>query len=215
MGPSANIQYQVINLSPDLQPVDLYIKFLKFNSFSFVYPSSSGYFPITQTDTPFQIRQAASTIPGVIVSTANIFNLDNVLRSNTPYTLIITGLKADSTLASVFLTDTDSSPKTGRGKVRFINASPGTQAFDITANDSVVFKNVGFAKASTFKELPAGTYTFNVFPTGNFNNRLASIPNITVLDGRLYNFYTYGLPGHTTDTLAFGSNILIVPIINK
>ncbi|MDB5109507.1 MAG: hypothetical protein JWR67_621, partial [Mucilaginibacter sp.] len=43
---ASNIDLQVLNLSPDLQLVDLYIDNAKKNSTSFSYPNSSGYFAL-------------------------------------------------------------------------------------------------------------------------------------------------------------------------
>ena len=218
VGPSSNTQYQVINLSPDLQAVDLYIDYIQRNASSFYYPTSSGYFILPSNDTPFQIRQARSLIPGAIISTANILSLDNILKSNTPYTLFIVGTKADSNINSVFVADTAASLTVGRGKLRFINASPGSTGFDVYANGTRAFQNAKYGVASKFIELSSGTYDLKIFPgnsTSTTTGQLLDIPNITILDGRLYNFYAYGLPTHTNDSLAFGANVLIVPAINK
>lgn len=222
VSPSAlNIQYQIINLSPDLQSVDLYVNFIKANSSSFFYPTSSGYFMLPSTDTPFQIRTGASTIPGTVLPIVNYFTMDDILKANTNYTLFITGMKADSTLSKILLADTSSAAAVGRGKIRFINASPGTTGLDIYANGvtTKTFTNVKFSSTdpmssvTKFVELQAGTYDFQIFPAGSTTNRIADIPNYTIADGRLYNFYAYGLPGHTTDSLAFGTNIIQVPLV--
>src|SRR5260370_19920885 len=87
-----NTQYQILNLSPDLGSVDLYIDFRKVNRSSYFYPSSSGYFYLTSVDTPFQIRPGSTLIAGTQPPSFNIFNLDNILKPNLKYTLMITGL---------------------------------------------------------------------------------------------------------------------------
>jgi hypothetical protein len=204
--PSSNIQYQVVNLSPNLGSIDLYINFRKVNSSSYFYPSASGYFFLPSADTPFQIRPGTALTPGTQLPSSSIFpNFDNILKPNLKYTLIVTGLAPDS-LYAIFTTDTSSLPKTGRGKVRFINASPRSTGFDVTANGTSAFANQQFAAVSAFVELPAGVYDFQIFPHGG-STVLQDIPNTTIQDGRLYTLYCYGLAGQT-DSLAFGSGII-------
>jgi hypothetical protein len=210
---SLNIQYQVINLSPDQGPLDLYINFLKVNTSSFYYPTPSGYFFLTSIVTPFQIRPATgTTINGVPVSTVPVFSIDSILKPNLKYTLFITGLSSVDSVRPIFVPDTAPLPTVGRGKLRFINASPRSQDLDLTANgispSTGEFTKLSYLKVSPYVELPAGNYNFQIYPTGNRTNVLLKMLNFTIEDGRLYTMYCYGLEGHTTDTVAFGSNIV-------
>jgi len=104
IGPSSNIQLQIINVSPGLGSVDLYIKFTKVNSSSYFYPTPSGYFYLNSVDTPLQIRPGTTLVPGTVAPSSNIFNIDSLLKPNTRYTLILTGLSPNA--ACIFLTDT-------------------------------------------------------------------------------------------------------------
>src|ERR1700744_4147304 len=70
---ASNTLYQVVNLSPDLLPVDLYIDNTKKNTSPFTYPNPSGYFSLTSVDTPFQIRSSST-----VVSSTNIFGIDTL-----------------------------------------------------------------------------------------------------------------------------------------
>jgi hypothetical protein len=208
VSPSAlNIQYQIINLSPDLGSVDLYIQFLKFNKTSYFYPNSSGYFFLTSIDTPFQIRPGTSATPGSIVPDSNIFVLNNTLKPNLKYTLMIMGFNKSDSLSYIFTADTSASPSLGRGKIRFINATPRTAALDVSANGTPVFTGVPYKGIVPYREIPAGTYDFKIFPKGG-TLLLQDLPNIIIQDGRLYTMYTYGLAGHT-DTLAFGTRVIV------
>lgn len=204
-GPSSNIQYQVINVSPGLGSVDLYVNYAKVNTSSFFYPTPSGYFYLNSTILPFQIRPGTTLVPGSVVANTNIITLNDTLKPNTRYTLILAGIAPDTTY--VFLTDTSSSPSRGRGKIRFVNASPQSTGLDVTANDTALFSNVAFAKHTTFKEVPAGTYEFKMYPTGT-STLLRDVPNVTIQDGRLYTLYCYGLASHTADSLAFSSGFI-------
>ncbi|HVV56549.1 MAG TPA: DUF4397 domain-containing protein [Mucilaginibacter sp.] len=206
--PSSNIQYQVVNLSPDLGPVSLYINYQNYRNASYYYPTPSGYFYLTSIQQPFQIRPGQSLIPGEVTSTATIFSIDSALHTNTRYTLFITGLQADSSVNYVFLTDTSPAPAIGRGKVRFMNASPLSKNFDVVANGTMAFPNQQYLKVSSYIEMPAGSYNFQIFPAGATTPVYGNLQNVNIQDGRLYTIYTYGLAGRT-DSLAFGEGVIV------
>ncbi|MFI5161613.1 MAG: DUF4397 domain-containing protein [Sphingobacteriales bacterium] len=199
-----NIQYQVVNLSPDLGPISLYINYSIYNNLHFIYPAPSGYFYLSSIATPFQIRPSPNqTGTTTVINTSNIFSLSDALKPNLKYTLFITGVNATHSLDTLFLTDTGATPATGRGKVRFLNASPLSTGFDVLANGTLAFSNQQYNKVSKFVELPAGNYTFQVFNAGTITGVIGSEQNVTIQDGRLYTLYSYGIAGHT-DSLAFG-----------
>lgn len=202
---SLNVKYQVVNLSPQLGPVSLYIDYSIFNNYSFLYAVPSGYFNLTSIDTPFQIRSSPNQLTGTVVILGNIISRNDALKANLKYTLFIVGTKADNTVSSVFLTDTGSTPSAGRAKVRFLNASPQSTGFDVVANGYLDpgFTNLTYKNVSKYVEMPAGNYNFQVFKTGTNAGVIGTLPNVTVQDGHLYTLYSYGLVGHT-DTLAFG-----------
>ncbi|HVW14535.1 MAG TPA: DUF4397 domain-containing protein [Mucilaginibacter sp.] len=203
-----NIRYQVVNLSPDVGPIALYIQYHNYNNRSYYYPSASGYFYLTLTDTPFQIRPGQSIIPGQVVPTTNIVpNLDYILKPNLRYTLFIGGTVANNNVQSLFLTDTSSLPATGRGKVRFVNVSPQQQNYDVVANGTLAFANQAFMKVSPYIEIPSGSYNFQIFNAGTTTPVIGTLQNVNILDGRLYTIYTYGLAGQT-DSLAFGGGVI-------
>jgi hypothetical protein len=200
---TSNTLYQVINLSPDLLPVDLYIDLTKRNSSSFTYPNPSGYFSLASIDTPFQIRSSSVT-----VSTGNIIAIDTpLLKSNVKYTLFITGLRSNNSIKYMLTIDTSATPTVGRGKVRFVNASPGSTPFDVTANSTLAFGNQPYRNVSKFIELPAGTYDFKIMLTGSSANVISDLPGVTVQDGKLYTLYCRGIVGRT-DSAAFGMSVL-------
>ena len=114
-----NIQLQVLNLSPDLLPINVTIGYIKRNSYPFSYPTPSGYFSIA-ADTPIQIKSSSS-----LVSTRAWVTVSDILKPNVKYSLFLMGFRADSSITSIFTTDTASASTVGRGKIRFVNASPG------------------------------------------------------------------------------------------
>jgi hypothetical protein len=204
----SGVQLQVLNLSPDLLPVDLYIDVVKKNASPFTYPIPSGYFSLASVDTPFQIR--SSLITGVNNNnTINILSIDSILRNNLKYTLFITGLRANNSITYIFTTDSSSAPVAGRAKVRFVNASPGSPSVDVTANGTMAFPAQAYKNISKFIQVPPGNYDFKVMPSGSTTTILADLPAITVQDGKLYTLYAYGIAGRpATDTAAFKTAII-------
>jgi len=198
----SNVLYQVVNLSPDLLPVNLYIDNSKKNSTPYYYPTPSGYFAVTSVDTPYQIRSAST-----LVSSTNILSLNNLLKNNVRYTLFITGFLADKSITSIFTTDTAAVPSAGRGKVRFVNASAGSGGLDITANGTYAFSNQTYKNVSKYIELPAGNYDFKIYPTGVTSTVYSDLPSITIKDGKLYTLYCRGVVGRV-DSAAFGSAVI-------
>jgi hypothetical protein len=199
---SSRIQMQVVNLSPDLQPVYLYIGLVKQSLSAYSYPSPSGYFSLTNIDTPIQIRSA-----NPLISTTNFVSINTPLQVNFTYTLFVTGLRADSSITSIFAIDTARNPTPGRGKIRFVNASPRSGAFDITANSTLAFKNQTYKNVSKFIEVPPGNYDFKVMPTGK-STVISDLPGVTIGDGKVYTIYCRGVAGGA-DSVAFGTGVII------
>jgi hypothetical protein len=202
---TSRITMQVVNLGPDLQPINLWIGFEKQNQYPFSYPNASGYFSLTNIDTPIQIRSASQ-----LVSTTNLIVRKDILKPNLRYTLFVTGLRSDSAAAgrvtSIFTVDTTSNPNPGRGKIRFVNASPRSSSFDITANDALAFSNVAYTKVTEFIEIPPGNYEFKIMPNKS-TTVISSLRGVTILDGKIYTLYCRGVAGGA-DSVAFGAGII-------
>jgi len=195
-----NIKYRVINLSPDLFPVYLFVDFKKVNTTPFTFTVDHGYFFVPSIDNPYQFRSA-------LVSGAELFERNDSLKSGLRYTLFITGNVADGSIKQIFTVDTASSAKLGRGKIRFVNASPtSVNGLDVTANGTPAFSKILYTNHSKFVELPAGNYDFQINSTGS-SMVIKDLPGVTIQDGRLYTLYAYG---YTTriDTAAFNAAVI-------
>ncbi|MFA6248697.1 MAG: DUF4397 domain-containing protein [Mucilaginibacter sp.] len=204
-GSNSNARMQIVNLSPDIQPFNLYAFYIKQGTNAYSYPLASGYFLINAIDTPYQIRTAQTTNG---VNPTNLLTLQGKIQPKVPYTWFVAGLRNDSSLTSILTVDTGSLPANGRGKIRFVNASPGTIGLDLTANASIAFKDVKYKQVTDYLELTAGSYNLNVAATNAPTTVLSGLPNFTVLDGKLYTMYFYGLASKT-DTAAYGANIIL------
>jgi hypothetical protein len=204
-GTNSNARLQIVNLSPDIQPFNLYTFFIKQSTSQYSYPIASGYFLVNPLDTPLQIR-TAQTVNGI--NPTNLLTLQQKLQARVPYTWFVTGLRADSSLRSILTVDTGSTPPTGRGKLRFVNASPGTLSLNVTANDTLAFKNVKYTNITNFVQLTAGSYNINVTAANAPATVLSGLRNFTVLDGKLYTMYFYGL-SNRADSAAYGTNVIL------
>ena len=198
-----NIQYEVLNLSPDLFPVNLFVDFNQVNPVNdpFIYGVNHGYFFVPSIDTPYQIRTNA-------ISGGTLLHRDDTLKTGLKYSLFITGQFGNNSLASVFTVDTASIPTIGRGKIRLVNVSPtATAGLDLFANGTKAFSNIQYLNFSKFIEIPVGNYDFQVNTTGS-PTVLKDMPGITIQDGRLYTIYAYGFTTRI-DTAAFNTGIII------
>ncbi|WP_374950289.1 DUF4397 domain-containing protein [Mucilaginibacter sp.] len=205
---TANAQVNLINVSPDVLPFNLYSRlntsFVQLGTTNYTYPTASGYFLLNVAETPFLLRPSR-------VNNLEIVNLlpeVDTFQRNVRYTWFVTGLRADSSLSSVIITDTSSLPAIGRGKIRFVNVSPNAPPLNLTANDTTAFRGIGYKGVSKFIEVTAGNYNFNVVSSAAPGIAIKSMRNVPILDGRLYTVYAYGLTGRQ-DTAAFNTNIIL------
>lgn len=203
-----NTQFQIVNLSPDIQPVYLYQHYIRYSSTTYTYPNSSGYFYLSTLEAPLQLR-TATTAPTILLQ------FDNALKANRKYTMFITGYRKDSSFVSSFiLSDSTGLPPIGKGKVRFVHTSPGTAALDLRANDTLMVSGTTFNKVTPYYDLTAGNYNFTIRATRTPTKIETTLQNITIQDGRAYTIYTKGVVG-AADSLAFGAGVLTNNLLSK
>lgn len=207
-----NTQLQIVNLSPDVQPLYLYLNFIRENASTYAYPSNSGYFFLSTLQPPMQLRT-------VTASPQNILTIDSTLKPNAKYTLFITGYRfgTDTSASinhSILSLDTVKLPSNGHGKIRFAHTSPSSPNLDLSANGTLAFGNQAFNKISKYIELPVGNYNFTISMHKTPAVVEYTLPNITIQDGRAYTIYTQGIVGRT-DTVAFGAGVLTNNLLLK
>jgi hypothetical protein len=203
-----NTGIQIVNLSSDIQGLYLYQHFIRYSQTTYTYPNSSGYFYLSTLEPPLQLRSA--TLSPII-----LLQFDSTLKANTKYTLFVTGLRKDSTIANSFIvSDNTTLPAIGKGKIRFVHASVSSPALDLRANDTLAIKGIAFNKVSNYVELPAGSYNFTITKTTTPKVIEKTLPNITIQDGRAYTIYTLGVVGRA-DSLAFGAGVLTNNLLSK
>lgn len=204
----SNVQLQVLNLSPDVYPVELFININRINT-AYRFAATPSYFYLPQIDAPLQVRSTRVNDNDSL----RIISRDTIaFQPNTRYSLFITGLYAERSLRTIVtVDDTASLPPIGKGgKIRFVNASPrSTTNFDIWINGVPSIMNTAFGEVSNYVTLPPGNYRFRVYPANTSANSLTELPNVTIQDGRLYTLYSQGIVGKvTTDSAAFKLGVL-------
>ncbi|MBD1394850.1 DUF4397 domain-containing protein [Mucilaginibacter glaciei] len=205
---TANAQINLINVSPDVRPFNLYSRinntYILFGTTNYTYPTPSGYFLLNTVDSPYLLR------PTVInnVDITNLLPPQGGFKPNVRYTWLVTGLRSDSSLTSLIVADTGSAPAIGRGKVRFINASTNAPLLNMTLNDTTAFSRIGYKGVTKYLEVTAGNYNINVSASSAPGVALKTLTNVTILDGSLYTIYAYGLTGRA-DTAAFNTNVIL------
>jgi hypothetical protein len=206
-----NTQLQVINLSPDVQPLNLYQNSVRQSATAYTYPTSSGYFTLSTITPPLQFRTASAAAVNIP------FEIDTVLRSNAKYTIFLTGYLADGSIKNSILSlDTATLPPIGRAKVRFANTSPSSPGLDLRANDTLVTSTAGvkFNTLTPYVNLPTGNYNFTINVHTTPTKTEYTLSNVSLLDGRAYTIYTQGIVGRA-DSVAFGAAVLTNNLLIK
>lgn len=196
----------IINTSPDAGPVSAVINNIPLGATSAV-TASRTYFRYSTTPAYYSVNYGTLTIQLRAYPTATLTSEVDTIISNKSYSIFLVGLRSIDSLATIFTVDTSSVPTQGRGKIRFINASPRTPALDLSANGTLAFTKIPYKKVSAYIEVPAGIYDFKITATGTPTSILTDLPRITVQDGKLYTLFTKGLVGRT-DTAALSLNII-------
>jgi len=87
---TANAQVNLINVSPDVNPFNLYSRlnttYVKFGTTNYNYPTPSGYFLLNVVDSPFLLR------PTVVnnVDITNLLPAVSAFQPNVRYTWFVT-----------------------------------------------------------------------------------------------------------------------------
>lgn len=209
----SSTQLMVFNLSPDALPAYVYINNRVLsasntaNGTIYRYPTSSTdlsnnqYFYISSIGYPLQFRSTGGT-----QSTLAISDTTHLTGTNARYSLYLVGVMAD-TVKTIFTVDTSAVPTVGKGKVRFVNASPHSGLLDVYANGSKIFDGFKFMQTSKFIEMPAGNYNIKIYNHGDQSTILAEVNPVTVTDGRLYSLCSYGIIGRT-DSAKFSAALI-------
>lgn len=190
----------VINAVTDVRGIDFYLNGTRQNINSAIYLfSSSGYLRVLAGEQQYQVK---SDSPRTVIMDIKL----NPARSDSSYTVVVAGQAGNGTLSTIFLNDNFITDTLQSSKVRFVQASPGPNAYDVFVGDSVSFKNQAFKASTGFVNLSPGVKTVNVTLAGS-SRSLAQV-TVTLQPNTYYTLFTVGsLTGSGNNAFAAGLNL--------
>jgi hypothetical protein len=131
------------------------------------YGTATGYLPVSAGTRKVEIEDSG-TLNAIVNWSASI-------ASDTDSTLMLANYS--TAVSPVQFTDNNSTPPSGQGKIRVINASPALGTADVyvvapgtdLTTVSATVSNLAFESASGYQSLPAGSYEiFLTLPSQKF-----------------------------------------------
>ena len=110
--------------------------------------------------------------------------------------MFTTGRTSDNTAVGIVTEDDLATPASGKAKIRFVHASSDAQTFNFLIADSLLDSGVGFKGVTTFKEVPAGTYTVKLNDATS-GDLVVQQDNIVLTAGKIYTIGAVGLKNAT------------------
>ncbi|RAJ35510.1 DUF4397 domain-containing protein [Pedobacter cryoconitis] len=181
----------ITNASPLNDSVDFILNNRRITSGSLPFGKSYNYFTLTSGT-----QLGALAKPG---SVETFYKANFDLATNQYHSLYITTqtlAKADSS-AFLVIKDDFTAPAAGNGKIRFINLSSDSPAYDLVIEgDTTSFKNRAFKEYTVFKNLKPAKYKVSVVNTTT-KAVAATLADVEITAGNFYTIYAKGLLGAT------------------
>lgn len=196
---AAEAMVRVVHASPDAPAVDVYVDGQRAIS-NLRFTEGTNYTMLPEGQHQVQVF-AAGTGPG---GTA-VINAPVTLQGGRAYTIVAANVVAR--IEPLVIEDNLTPPVAGKAHLRVIHAAPDAPAVDVAVKGGPVpFTNASFKAATPFTPVDAGTYTFEVRPTGTTNAVLTTDPT-ALAAGRLYTVFAMGQVGNNTlRVIAFTDN---------
>jgi hypothetical protein len=176
--------------SPDAPDLDILIGSTKINNSPFKYSDYSNY--VTFNPGNVQLKFATVNSQSALIDKALTF------REDKAYSLFV--VDSLSKIDLLVVQDSLVTPAAGKARVRFLHLSPDAPAADLATTGTggtTLFTNVGFKGVTEFKEINAGSHSFEVKSAGA-TTVLKAATNINLTEGRIYTFVFRGLRGLPT-----------------
>lgn len=172
-----------INASSTADSVYLSLDDQKIDSSTVAFTGNTSYLDVIVGNNKADVKSNDETL---------LLSQQVFLKSTKYYSLFFT--KSDS-ISNIYiaLQDNLTAPKNGKAKIRFINLSYNLPAVNIVSADSItLFSNANFKSSSLFTEVDAKPYILNMSRSLN-KEVLYTTPEITLIPGGIYTFWTKGL----------------------
>lgn len=179
---------RVAHLSPDVPNVDVYVNDEPVGALSGVsFGTVSPYFSLPAGTQNVKIHAADDASKPLIEA-----DLD--LRGGEAYTLGAVGLVEDGSLTAQVYEDDNTLPARGKARLRVVHAAPDVASVDVAPDrrGEALFADLGFPNATSYEEVPTGTYTLEVRAAGT-DLPAFSIPGATLSTGVVYTAFVAGL----------------------
>lgn len=198
-GAAANAMIRVVHASPDAPAVDVYLNGQRAIA-NLKFTEGTTYASVPAGSYKVQVFPAGTGPSGTAVIDAT---LD--LKGGTAYTVAAVNVVAK--IEPIVVTDDLTMPAAGKAHVRVIHASPDAPAVDVAVKGGPVpFRNAPFKAATPYTPVDAGSYQFEIRPTGTTQAVLTTDP-VNLAAGRIYTIFAMGLVGNNTlQTVAFVDN---------
>ncbi|MBB6501606.1 DUF4397 domain-containing protein [Pedobacter cryoconitis] len=178
----------ITNASPLKDSVDFFLNNRRVNNTA----------PLTFGKTLEYVRVFPGTTNGALTkpNTAKSFYSANFNLIKGQYQSLYVVTKGDST-SFLVLKDDFTAPATGQSKIRFVNLSSDSPAYDLTLDaDTTVFTNRAYQAFSAFKNVKPTKYTATLVNTAT-KSVVATLSNIDITAGNFYTIYAKGLVNTT------------------
>lgn len=178
----ANSYIRIMQASPNTSAVDVYANDTLIAQ-NLTYKSFSPYSSVSPGNYNIKVYSTGE-------KTNPLIDARTYIPENNVFNIAIIGISPNIGLLGI--PEPTSSPNFGRSCVRFVHLSPNTSALDIASNGTKIFSNVSYKNYTVYACMPAGEYTFQVYPAGG-NDILLTIPNVQLEPNRYYTIYAVGL----------------------
>ena len=196
---AADAMIRVVHASPDAPAVDVYLNGQRAIS-NLKFTEGTTYAAVPEGSYRVQVFPTGTGPSGTAVINAT---LD--LKGSTAYTVVAANVVAK--IEPIVLTDNLAAPAAGKAHIRVVHASPDAPAVDVAIKGGpVAFSNAAFKAATAYAPVDAGTYQFEIRPTGTTQAVLTTNPT-ALAAGRIYTVFAMGQVGNNTlQAIAFVDN---------
>jgi hypothetical protein len=167
---------------------------------SLAYLENTGYLTVGAGTRNLKVNVANTTttvinanVPFVAGKSYSVFAVDSV-----------------SKISPLLLLDSFATPTSTQSIVRFVHLSPNAPAVNVSVagTTTTLFSGVTFKNSQvTTITTPSAAVTLNVSLTSNPAATVLSVPNVTLVGGKIYTIYARGFVG-ATGTTELGASIL-------
>lgn len=189
----------IYHAAPDAPGMDIIVDNRKINNQSFDYSDHSGYlnFFTGERNLKFTAQNASSALVDTTFSIAD----------GKAYSLFVINTVPD--LETLLVQDSAGNPAAGNAMIRFVHLSPDLEPVELKAADAEIeFVHTAFKQATEFKEVAAGTYSFDALRAGT-TDAAVSMNDITLQNG---GFYTVIIRGFETPPSG-NTNVLSLEVL--